>query len=206
MATTAKWSFELDPLKQPTRGNQEMTAATDNREQGAGFSATAKRAEAPVNKLHSLVFQDKGRTDRAEVVSEVDKHIVLIDVENVQPTDLGALAGQDTRVFLFLGQTQTRLPLGLVQALQPLGSAVTFVHGKAGTRNSMDSIMAFYLGRLSVELPDAHFTIMSKDTGFDPLVNYMKEAGVQCRRVADTLSADQPSRGNAGGHPSAGSN
>lgn len=115
-------------------------------------------------------------------------HVVLIDLENVQPSDLGSLAGQELRVCLFLGQTQTKLPLGLVESLLPLGPAVTFIHGKAGGRNSMDSIMAFYLGRLSVELPDASFTLISKDTGFDQLVNYVKDMGVQCRRVADVAN------------------
>ena len=190
MAPTASRSFDLDP--QPTRGIPERSANTDKPGRSLDFPAQAKLSEAPGNKLHSLVFQEKHNTARTETAT----HIVLIDLENIQPSDLGSLAGQDLRVYLFLGQTQTRLPLGLVQALQPLGSAVSFVHGKTGGRNSMDTVMAFYLGRMSVQLPDAHFTVMSKDTGFDAIVNYMKEAGVQCRRVADAMSMDPTCRTN----------
>ena len=58
----------------------------------------------------------------------------------------------------------------------------------------MDTLMAFYLGRMSVQEPDAHFTVVSKDTGFDTLLSCMKESGVQCRRVTDAMSMDPASR------------
>ena len=188
-------NFELAPLRRPSRERQQGTPAPDGHAQDHASGNDGRQPEAPAIKLHSLADKGNCKPIRFDPAPQApDMHIVFIDLEDVQPNDIGALAGQDTRVYLFLGQTQTRLPLGLVQALQPLGSAVTFVHGKAGGRNSMDAIISFYLGRLSVEMPDASFTIMSRDAGFDPLLICMKEAGVQCRRVADTSAMEPTTR------------
>src|ERR1019366_7122002 len=39
------------------------------------------------------------------------------------------------------------------------------------------------LGRLAVEHPEARFRIISKDSGFDPLVSHMKARKVHCERL-----------------------
>lgn len=52
---------------------------------------------------------------------------VLIDFENVQPKDLGLLAGGPFKIKVFVGKKQNRMPLDLVCALQPFGSEAEYI-------------------------------------------------------------------------------
>ncbi len=47
-------------------------------------------------------------------------HYVLIDFENVQPKNLEILAKHSLKIFVFVGKTQTKLPLDLVSETQKL--------------------------------------------------------------------------------------
>ena len=53
-------------------------------------------------------------------------------------------------------------------------------------RNALDFHIAFHLGELATREPHASFQVVSKDTGFDPLLAFMKEKGITVRRsIAD---------------------
>lgn len=108
----------------------------------------------------------------------------LIDFENVQPTDIGPLVPGDCRVMIFLGQNQTKMPVALTQALQPLGTDVEYLQISGSGSNAVDFHIAFYIGRLAVSHPEARFTIVSKDTGFDPLVKHLVSLKIACNRAA----------------------
>jgi len=49
-------------------------------------------------------------------------------------------------------------------------------------KNALDFHIAYYIGRLAAENPDASFYVISKDTGFDPLIKYLAAKGVSCQR------------------------
>jgi type IV secretory pathway VirB4 component len=52
-------------------------------------------------------------------------------------------------------------------------------------RNALDFHIAYYLGELAAKAPDAQFHVVSKDTGFDPLIKHLQGKGIQVRREAD---------------------
>lgn len=108
----------------------------------------------------------------------------LIDFENVQPTEIGSLVPGDCRVMIFLGQNQTKMPVALSQVLQPLGADVEYVQISGSGSNAVDFHIAFYIGRMAASHPDARFTIVSKDTGFDPLIKHLVGLKIACNRVA----------------------
>lgn len=108
----------------------------------------------------------------------------LIDFENVQLKNIGLLAPGACRIKVFLGQSQSKLLLELVQALQPFGADAEYIQISGSGSNALDFHIAFYIGRLASEYPDASFTIVSRDTGFDPLVKHLIGLKIQCRRVA----------------------
>src|SRR5690606_28957821 len=60
--------------------------------------------------------------------------------------------------------------------------------------NALDFHIAFYIGRLAHEYPVARFTIVSKDTGFDPLVKHLATLGISCRRVAALPGSPKPAK------------
>ena len=109
---------------------------------------------------------------------------VLIDYENVQPKNLSLLAAEHFRVKVFLGSNQSRLPVELVTAMQTLGSRAEYVRISGNGPNALDFHIAYYMGRIAVEDPEPFFHIISKDTGFDPLIAHLKEKGIFCKRSA----------------------
>lgn len=99
---------------------------------------------------------------------------VLIDFENVHVKSLELLKGEHFRVMVFLGPKNTKLPVDLVLAMQTFGTRGEYVLLESPGANALDFHVAFHLGRLAAEDPDGFFHIISKDTGFDPLIQHLK--------------------------------
>lgn len=108
--------------------------------------------------------------------------VLLIDLENVQKFDLSALPN-DVRVLVFYGATQKKLPDELVIQTQPLGTRLTWIRISGNGPNALDFHIAFYLGQELAHRPASECTVLSKDTGFDPLIRHLIERGHKCRRV-----------------------
>jgi hypothetical protein len=113
---------------------------------------------------------------------------VLIDYENVQPTDLAMLRGGPFKVKVFLGANQAKIPVALAAAMQGLGADAEYVLLEASGSNALDFHIAYYIGLLSAQDSSAFFHIVSKDTGFDPLVKHLKTKGVFAHRSASVSS------------------
>ena len=115
---------------------------------------------------------------------------VLVDYENVQPKDIGLLKGGPFKVKVFLGPNQSKVPVALAAALQPLGDNAEYVLLETAGNNAVDFHIAYYVGVLSSEDPDAYFHIISKDSGFDPLIRHLKGRKIFAQR--STSIADMP--------------
>lgn len=107
---------------------------------------------------------------------------VLIDYENTQPRNLSQLVGDHFRVKVFMGQSQTSVPIQLAQALQALGARGEYVKISGNGKNALDFHITYYIGRISALEKDAFFHIISKDTGFDPLITHLKDLGIFSKR------------------------
>lgn len=124
----------------------------------------------------------------------MSKPYYLIDFENVQPKALDRLKPGTARILVFLGQQQTRLMLDLVQALQPFGADAEYIAITGSGRDAVDFHLAYYMGRIAVQDPNASFRIISKDTGFDPLVRHLTARGIGCQRLPDIAPSDPAPR------------
>jgi hypothetical protein len=109
---------------------------------------------------------------------------VLIDFESVQPDSLGALEHAHFKVHIFVGANQTKLPFGMAAAVQRMGSRANYVKISGNGSNALDFHIAFYIGQLAAEDSSAHFHVISKDTGFDPLIEHLKSRKIFADRVA----------------------
>src|SRR5436190_13219356 len=105
-------------------------------------------------------------------------NIVLIDFENVQPDSAQLRGLEHFRVLIFLGANQTRLPFETVAAMQKLGERGEYVKISGNGSNSLDFHIAYYIGVLSAKEPSACFHIVSRDTGFDPLIQHLKSKDI----------------------------
>ncbi len=109
-------------------------------------------------------------------------NFVLVDFENVQPKDLGLLKDDLFKVKLFLGPNQSKIPVALASSLQSLGNNAEYIVLETAGNNALDFHIAYYIGLLSAEDPSAFFHIISKDSGFDPLIKHLKGRKVFAQR------------------------
>lgn len=109
--------------------------------------------------------------------------VYLVDFENVQPTDLGALVPGGNSIKVFVGASQSKVLLELAQALQRFGTDGEYIQISGSGPNAVDFHIAFYIGQLAAAHPEARFAIVSKDTGFDPLIKHLATLGIACRRI-----------------------
>jgi len=107
---------------------------------------------------------------------------VLVDFENVQPRNVDLLKGGPFRVKVFLGASQARIPLETARALQSFGPDAEYIQIDGNGSNALDFHIAYYIGCLAAEDSGAYFHIISKDTGFDPLIRHLKQQGILCQR------------------------
>jgi diadenosine tetraphosphate (Ap4A) HIT family hydrolase len=110
---------------------------------------------------------------------------VLIDFENVQPKNLELLTTHPFKVFVFVGASQTKVPFDLADSMQLLGNDARYIKISGNGQNALDFHISYYVGELAGKDPDAHFHIISKDKGFDPLIKHLKSRGMRIQRESD---------------------
>ena len=116
------------------------------------------------------------------------KNYVLIDYENVQPDFMAALEKEHFNVIVFVGANQAKVTFEVASVLQQLGSRAEYIKISGNGSNALDFHIAFYIGQIAAKEPDAYFHIVSKDTGFDPLIQHLKSKKILASRsksVAD---------------------
>lgn len=130
-------------------------------------------------------------------------NFVLVDFENVRPDNVGVLNGRSFKIKVFVGAGQARIPFELARSLHAFGPDAEYVQIDGNGRNALDFHIAYYIGRLAAENPDASFYVISKDTGFDPLIKHLKAQGISCQRsksipdiFESKLSSSEPTADN----------
>ena len=140
---------------------------------------------------------------------------LLVDFENLQPPaeHVAQIRGEDYRLWVFHGPHQNKFAAEMVVAWQPLGDQVRFIQSAKTGKNALDFHIAFCLGQAQqqdaiAELA-ATYIVVSKDSGFDPLFDYMRSLGCAVGKadsipdalvLAAQLQLLQP---NAGAKPAA---
>jgi hypothetical protein len=118
-----------------------------------------------------------------------------VDFENIQPKNLGLLNGGPFKIKVFLGANQGKIPVEMARELQALGGDAEYITIDGNGRNALDFHIAYYLGRLAAEHPDANLYVISKDKGFDPLIKHLKGQNVCCQRsvsITDIAQVEMP--------------
>jgi hypothetical protein len=115
---------------------------------------------------------------------------LYIDYENVQDVNLDVI-NITTKVMVIVGEDQTKVPIDLVQKTQPFGNAIEWVRVNGKGRNALDFFIAFFLGKDVASDKKKTFIIYSKDTGYDPLINYLKKNGIKARRIVSFQELSQ---------------
>lgn len=107
---------------------------------------------------------------------------LYIDYENVQDVDVNLLH-KNIKVLIILGKDQIKIPVDLIKKTQPFGNSIEWIQVNGKGRNALDFFIAFFLGKDVASNIKKTFIIYSKDTGYDPLVNYLKNQKINARRI-----------------------
>lgn len=110
---------------------------------------------------------------------------VLIDYESVQPEALSVLHEDHFRLIVFVGATQAKVAFDTAAALQRMGERASYIKISGSGPNALDFHIAFYIGQLSLQDASPYFHIISKDTGFDPLIQHLKDKKILAARWRD---------------------
>lgn len=122
---------------------------------------------------------------------------VLIDYESVQPASVAVLEQECFKVIIFVGEKQAKMSIDVAASLQRLGTKAEYIRMAGSGPNALDFHIAFYIGRLAATEPDAYFHIISKDTGFDPLIAHLKEKRIFAARSKDVTDIPLVKTSNA---------
>lgn len=124
--------------------------------------------------------------------------ILIVDFENVQRFDLSRL-DENHHVVIVTGAGQKNVPVGLVASAQKFGSQLEWQQVEGSGKNALDFYIAFKLGRLMEKSPSMECIVLSKDKGFDPLIQFINKNGMKCKRINSILELehDKPISGGS---------
>ncbi|MFN9678796.1 MAG: PIN domain-containing protein [Betaproteobacteria bacterium] len=120
---------------------------------------------------------------------------ILVDFENTQPKadEVARAAGGERRLWIFRGPGQKKYDAEFAEALLALGEQARVVRCEKSGANALDMHIAFELGRLAAaQAPGAAapaFIVVSKDTDYEPLLQYLRKLGFSARREKTLKSA-----------------
>ncbi len=107
---------------------------------------------------------------------------VFVDFENVHQVDVSVIGAKSVNFTLLLGAKQTKLDAGLVEKLMEHATSVQLIRLSSSGKNALDFTLAYYVGRTVSADPAAYIHIVSKDTGFDPLIEHLRSRHIHARR------------------------
>lgn len=114
--------------------------------------------------------------------------VVLVDFESVQDIDFSQLAG--SRLVVFAGEVQRKVPIEVAMGLQALGERARWVRSSGVGPNALDFHIAFEIGRMVEKGDKGPVFVLSRDRGFDSLLIWLgTELGIHARRVTSLADA-----------------
>lgn len=107
---------------------------------------------------------------------------VFVDFENVPQIDASLFGQKAVNFTLLLGAKQTNLKAELVVKLMEHAASVQLIRLASSGKNALDFTLAYYVGRTVSADPAAYIHIVSKDTGFDPLIEHLRSRHIHAHR------------------------
>lgn len=110
---------------------------------------------------------------------------VFVDYENVKQIDISVIGAKTVHFSLLLGSQDKKLDAELVEKLLEYPNWAQIIRLQSPGPNALDFAIAYHLGRAAHTDPTAYFHIISKDTGFDPLIEHLRSRHIKVYRHAD---------------------
>lgn len=113
---------------------------------------------------------------------------VFVDFENVRMVDLDLIGLHAFKFMIFLGPQQTKLEVDLVERLMDHASLIRLIRLGSAGKNALDFTLAYYVGAAVSEDEKGFFHIISKDKGYDPMIEHLLSKKVRISRHDDFTS------------------
>jgi hypothetical protein len=126
---------------------------------------------------------------------EYDKFI-LVDYENVQ--DINAdIIENNMKILIIVGESQNKIPIDLIEKIQPFGNSIEWLQIKSnGKKNALDFFIVYFLGCFVSTQSNKEYIIYSKDTGYDPIINFLRNKNVNVRRIVSFMQLNDSELNN----------
>jgi hypothetical protein len=107
---------------------------------------------------------------------------VFVDFENVHHFDASIIGTKSVNFTLLLGAKQTNLDAELVEKLMEHAASVQLIRLTSSGKNALDFALAYYVGRAVSTNAHTFIHIISKDKGFDPLIEHLRSRHIHAHR------------------------
>ena len=126
---------------------------------------------------------------------DFDKYI-LVDYENVQDINID-IVNEKIKMLIIVGEAQNKIPINLIQKTQPFGNSIEWLQIKSnGKKNALDFFIVYFLGYYISKHDNKEYIIYSKDTGYDPLIEYLENKGINVKRIVSFKQINKNSMEN----------
>jgi len=109
------------------------------------------------------------------------KSIIFVDFENVQYINTSQIDTK-TKIIVMVGLDQNKKAFEFTKDLFNKVSSIELIKVNGRGNNALDFFIAFYLGKYFDTIKEAEIIIISKDTGYDQLINHLNGDGISIKR------------------------
>ncbi|MEM1319108.1 MAG: PIN domain-containing protein [Bacteroidota bacterium] len=112
------------------------------------------------------------------------RRYIFIDYENLKQVKFKKLEKVCDRVFILINAEEQFIPFSLVQQMQRLGRGIKWIPIYGPNATDFNYHISFLMGKLHQKVSkDIEFAILSNDSEFDSLINFINAEGRSCLRV-----------------------
>jgi hypothetical protein len=132
------------------------------------------------------------------------RRYVFLDFETLKHIKFKKLEKVCDKIFVFVDSaTDENVPIALVREMQKMGSGIKWVEISAASPSDLNYHICFLMGKLHEKISnDVEFAILSNDTAFDPLVQFINSTGRNCLRIRPSTTEAPPQTDiQSGGQP-----
>ncbi len=149
------------------------------------FSKFCKRHFLVYFSIYNNIFVDPFTTPTHVIMSNTrNRRYIFIDFSNLKKVKFKKLEKVCDKVFIMINAEEDLIPLDLVIQMQRLGKGVKWIAVNETDDMDMNFLLSFLMGKMHQKASkDIEFAILSNDSSFDALVNFINAEGRSCLRV-----------------------
>lgn len=110
---------------------------------------------------------------------------VFVDYENVHQLDHSVIGTKAVCFTLLMGAKQTKVDAVVMERIMERAASVQLVRLTTTGKNALDFTIAYYVGRAVITDPTGYFHIVSRDKGYDPLIEHLRSRHIRAYRHDD---------------------